>query len=624
FYLINDRCQSEGVCGEILASDTCHLVGIPTHATNCHPWGVKKAWDATIYQNNGGPSSPPSHSSHEGWQGRNFIDDDYGFLFSRYLMQPVPCSSWLHYYDSPGSSASPGIGTVPDERFRSTSTDPYLDLPQSRQHLQWGFTCGVIAGQDGYKNPLFHHGLPSAPTPYAMEGERKDHYKTLLALARNGLAEKIANGIYGELYRASLDTNQKETREIVVTIWNILGKMLDRIPGDCAGEGCSMLRFWVEALQGNVVAMKCCQTAEGSLIEFQPEENRICLSHEICGDCQSKRASNSHPFYNIGPKETGDACRPSYGIMGASTDGGLFESLYGTDRGHEIIVEESTEVIEPTSGSSGSGKSGPLIRRDPTIIQEEHLRSRVGGRVPSDGYSPVIVSLLAHQLVHAYYLEKLEENRLVDWPLTPKAVDEEEIAVITQALVYDQLCELGYCPNEFSMQKKEFIRSITETGGEVTSMIAGMRFFYPNVCRGYNETFLGPFCANMFNISRTLAVEKNPTYARMLAGWHALGPTLGHPRLMTLNGVEMDFVLPLAGSGRGSIPQGPSRDSRSLDRTPSDLMQRMRELQVAPPSATPSPIPPVMTPGNSAVPIVNPALPRTMPQEPMRRGGMKR
>ncbi|MBI2083193.1 MAG: hypothetical protein HYT76_06450 [Deltaproteobacteria bacterium] len=629
FYLINDRCQSEGVCGEILASDTCYVVGVPTHATNCHQWGAKKVWDDTIYQENPVVSTsdptPPRESGHEGWQGRNFIDDNHGFLFSRYLMQPITCSSWLHDYDSPSASASPGIGFG----MRVESADrnheygarnpghPSLDIPHSKQHLKWGFTCGVIAGQNGYKSPLFHQGLPSAPTPYTMEDERKDHYKTLLALARNGLAEKIASGALGDLHNASLDTNQKETREIVVTIWNILGTMLDRIPGDCAaGQGCSQLRFWAEAFQGNVVQMKCCQTAEGSLIEFQPEEERICLSHEICGDCQSKRAMGSHPFYNIGPKETGDACRPSYGIMGASTDGGLFESLYGTDRGYEIIVEESTEVVEPTSGSSGGGKSGYLIERPRDFpIIEEHLRSRTGGRVPSNGYSPVIVSLLAHQLVHAYYLEKFDRNRLHDWPLSPESIDEEEIAVITQALVYDQLCELGYCPNEFAMQKKEFIRSVTETGGEVTAMTAGMRFSYPNVCRGYNETYLGSFCANMFNISRTLSVEQNPTYARMLAGWHALGPTLGHPRLMTLNGVEREFALPLAGSGGGFVtPQESSRDSRSLDTTPSDLMQRMREIE---------PVPPAMTPGRSA-PIVNPAVPQRMPQDPAGRGGMRR
>ncbi len=542
--LQEDTCRTLGGCGEIEPDNKCFIFSLPTHATNCHPLGRKRVWDRTLYENLGDTSATaPRNASHESWQGRNYVQDQYGFLFGRYLINQVSCPA-------PEASTSPvaPLMEVTIPIYSNTQytplgySRPFMDIPYSLNHLKWGFTCGILSQREAYhqKNRLFRTfwGGYTAGDGDPMDNEHKDHYKTLLAMANNRLCKKVGEGTFGNFNYAYPTTRMNEMKGIVVPVCQILREMIDRIPGDCGDQGCSTLRFWANALQGKSVDLRKGGTANGTFIEFRPEQEAIFLESPVYNDCLSKRASNSSPTYNISGPIGGRCYRPSYAQW---SGGGLFENEFDSTRGFNLQY-------------AGSGSS-------------RTVNYLPGGLVSAKGYSPIVIARLAHELIHAWYLE--EKGKTLDgWPASPEAINEEQIAVLGQALIYYYLCDLGFCPKSFAMEKREFVRGHTASDGA----IRGFRFLYANECRGYEGIFLGPFCNNMFTMAHFLISaparenRHEPEIARMLALWHANAPTLEPPAFRTVgntvawvNGVQVVQVeegpfayLPMHGPTSGS------------------------------------------------------------------------
>lgn len=524
FIIIEDRCRTEGGCGDIQPDGKCVAIGIPTHAMDSHSLGQRRAFDTLFYeQNPGGVSEwgqqPPRDPDHEAWQGRNSIDDQFGFLYGRYLINEIDCP-----YQDP--TAVP-LGPLMEVRVPIPSSNPkarnpyhplsyerpFLDIPYNLPALRW-FACGGVARLDGYKaNPLWRRGNPRLGGGRSGEQELDDwtidHYKTRLAMAVNRLGREISEGVFGAgsagSPRGTLDT---EIRETVVTPWNALKKMIDRIPGDCSNQDCSWLRFEANWFRGDTVDIRCCETATGSIVEYQPDEERICISHEICGDC---RAQWDKGVVSM-PNDL--SCFPPPG-----PDGILTERLYGTNPGYETFI-----------GPDSSG-----VRR---------LQVREGsGDVRSEGYSSIIVALLSHALIEAECHQRTGRNCLEGWPGSLEAHRIEEIARLGQSLVYYELGQLHLSPLTFGMEKKEFVSSVSFNSGQPSRLTRGQRYFYGSECRGRQGINLNPLCFDMLNIVRQLLLGR-PVVAKTMALWMSVAPNVDPPPLQTVNGVEGPFVMP--------------------------------------------------------------------------------
>jgi hypothetical protein len=215
------------------------------------------------------------------------------------------------------------------------------------------------------------------------------------------------------------------------------------------------------------------------------------------------------------------------------------------------------------------------------------------------------------------------------WPGSPESLWEEELAVITQAIVYANLCNLGYCPIEFDMDQRVFASSVSIASeshnasdfladssllsGEVEGITdTGVRFSYRDICRGYDQIFLGPFCVNMWNIVRTLSFEENPEMARFLALMHSLGPLLDPPSMMTFNGEERGFFLP--SPERQEVQIRPPDDASSFSARSyfnfGNIMRSLRTFFIRlPPSPQPIPVDPSERLIN---PLTNPVINRSV------------
>ncbi|MBI2981807.1 MAG: hypothetical protein HYY44_05895, partial [Deltaproteobacteria bacterium] len=572
--LQEDICRTEGGCGNIEPDNKCFLFSLPTHAINCHPLGRKKVWDAITYENSqDNSSSSPRNAGHSGWQGRNYIDDRYGFLFGRYLIDQVQCPS----VEAASSPVAP-LMEVTLSRYANQRYDPFkqnrpvLDVPYSLNHLKWGFTCGVLSARKAYSkaNPLFDTFWGGySGNGRTMGAEHKNHYKTLLAMATNRLCKNVGEGTFGNFNYPGLesDTPLKEMREIVVPVCNTLKTMIDRIPGDCGGQGCSTFRYLANYFQGKALEMREGGTAGGTFIEYRPDAHAIFLEHQVYDDCEGKRASNSGPLYNISGN-VGGRCRPSYGQWhGTGSSRGLFENEF-----------ESTTGFDLSYVGSGS---------------DRRVQANTWGLVPAEGYSPIVIARLAHELIHAWNFQE-KGKTLEGWPVSPEAIYEEERAVLGQALIYYYLCDLGFCPKRYEMEKKEFVRSYSNNNA-----VRGVRYLYAHECRGYQGIYLGPFCNNMFTIAHYLIGDPGwenhhaPELARILALWHAKAPTLHTPQFRTVgstllrNGVrtveavEEPFAyLPMHGPTSGS--------SNTLQQNQQTIQQQTGGAQMQNGTSTPS------------------------------------
>ncbi|MBI2068097.1 MAG: DUF11 domain-containing protein [Deltaproteobacteria bacterium] len=517
-----DHCRTGSGCGDLIPDGKTFLVGIPLHATNCHPLGRQFVRDGTGW----GSSTNLRQRSDDAWQGRNYIDDGHFFTYGRYLINQLSenlsgAALRTEAYDELSVSITSG-----DVYSLGGISPNYLDLPYSSAHLQWGFTCSQAFRAGGYRKSLslFPRGnslTSKTVTVRQAEAERGLHYRTLLEYATNRLGHKINHGEYGVVrsriegdLKQGLSTEEREMREIVVNIWRILDEIIGDVEWEpCTGDFC-WIRAIAESLYGPKIRIKRCAVARGSIVDYQHDEARICIKSEVFNDCQSKRTNNSHPFYNTGGVTQGSSCTPSYG---EKVDGGLYIRNWEVDRGYQL---------------RDVGSHMGAIRG-------------LSGYLPADGYSPVIVSLIAHQLVHAYFQRELDRNRMNGWPNSPESLWEEELAVMAQAIVFDLLRQMDYVDSTFKMKKEEFTRSIQrETPGDTSTGVvdttSGVRYFYPDECRGYGGIFLGPFCANMRNIHATLANQDNPELGRMMALFHSLAPIFDLPNKMTFNGVEID------------------------------------------------------------------------------------
>jgi hypothetical protein len=511
---ITDKCRMEG-CGPLVADGSYNELLIPTHATNCHSLGRRRFFDTgNIYESNidfGITNPGPRRLAHNKWEGRNYINDRYGFIYGRYLLKK----------QGPESSS---VTSVPWGLVQGYNT---LDVPYSRDHLRWGYLCPEIWKVDGYRaNPKLGYGWNSVGGSEPMEGERYDHYLELLRQAKDQLARGIAQGGFGSLYprngedAESLTANEREMSEVVVTLWQILDEMVERIDrARCSDSSFACALQTARNILSGLpsINLHCGPVEGGLLVGYDKEENRLNLSRGVCADVLSKRATGSHAYYNTGGNWQDGHGFASYGVW--LRNGGLFDRGWDVDAGYRVY-------------DGGS------------IMKSQRWGSR-----PAEGYSPLIVAEIAHQLVHAHFQENLEVNGMEVWP-SGSSVWEEQLATIARGVVYWNLCSLGYCPmgNQYEMTTESFIRTVehSDPGNDSSRVVRttnGTRYMYSHECRGYGGIFLGPLCNNLMVLGR-LMVDKEVETARLYSLYHSFGPILDTPLMMTLDGEEEEFAFP--------------------------------------------------------------------------------
>ncbi|MBI2980745.1 MAG: hypothetical protein HYY44_00280 [Deltaproteobacteria bacterium] len=534
FVGVIDRCRDPQEvaenfrCGDIEPDDRQTVIGFPTHATNCHPWGRDdNYWSGgsageRLYEDNPDGAGAPRDPGHSGYRGRNFFgaraDEESDFLYSRFLVGQLENFS----RGDAGSVADRlgariNTGRANHYRFDQV-TGHALDIPWTLEHLRWGFTCAAAARTGGYRriNRQFRN-LPTDP-PFRADGEpleqqRFFHYYRLLDLARQRLASEIAAGTYGDFYseEALANPDVRASREIAVSVENILEWCQDKLVwirpcpegGIACGVSQAFVRMYNRFIRGQDLRLMSCPVPEGTILECRPGGRQCCVDPQIAADCLSKRGMGASSSYNDGPTGEGTACVPSYG---ARESGGLYEPVDGDD--YELY-------------DAG-----------------DHVGGRVRHGDSAVGYSPMIVAELAHGCVHAYYDREEGRHIMTDYPSTQESLYQETLATLARSLTYYHLCQLGYCPTDFRMEAEPFVRSyVIGSGGRVTSATTGTRYRYRNICRGYGGLFLGPYCWNMLSIGRCLE-EGNPELCRMMALLHSQSPFLDPPATATINGAE--------------------------------------------------------------------------------------
>jgi hypothetical protein len=529
---IVDRCKTEGCGGGIEINNQCFAVALPKYATNCHPLYGRKAWDKEIYTNYSGPNhfSTLDGSDHVGWQGRNYVDDGKGYLAGRMIVKKVSCND-LNEENSerfisslavniPESSSGWGMEAHPMDYsiLFPTRNHHFIEAPYSLQHQVWGFTCPEISKIKGYKaNPKYDTLWAHSGWDRELEDEAARTYKKFLKIARDQLARDIARDKYGKMYPNPFGTGsrqtatERETSEAVVNSWAILNWAMDKVDWPCSGFSC--LSDFNPFVRSDMSLMACRDMADASLVEYQDDENRLCIKPYISHDCHSKRPMEANPHFNVSgthPDGNGN-CLLSYGLWKA---GGIYDRLYQQDKGKELYVV----TLQPSG--------------------EKEIRARTARGLPADGYAPFMTARMAHQLCHAYFIREKDTNHMENWP-SPEALWEEGLCVQAEAIVHTNLCSLGYCPTNFDMKKTDFIRSLAYEA-PAANVERGVRFAYPHEYRGHDEIFLGSYLNNMTNIAKTLFAKK-PQEARMMSILHAFVPILDPPKKMTVDGIASDF-----------------------------------------------------------------------------------
>lgn len=509
FYRLTDRCRT-AACGETLPDHKSTVIGIPLTATNAYYLGNAYDCSSPSCEFTATPdrTDSPFHTDFEGWQGRNYITTD-NFRYSRYLIRIAEDDPTTSDDDDPiaGMSLHYAAGSsVPD-------SPNYLDCPHNYKNLIQGFTCPEIAAIYGYKsNPdiAARPGNLGGETD-VMDEEARIHHKQVLEMVRDRLASEIGNqsGPMGDLYAFddwSPDgfevTRNWEMSEIAMNIYSVLADTVPQLQGaDCRGVT-DCLADIAARLSGDRIGLWIGPVTNNTYIDYNHEERRIYMYGPMESDCLSRRGANADSRYNT---------HDCFSFSANFYDGELLEDLF--DR-------EEWQLYFDT---------GNLLRAE-----------QIQG-VSAVGFTCFTTPKIAHELVHAYFQRTLERNRMETWP-SSEALYEEELAVMTEAEVFHQMNELGFCPDNSEMQMKEYIQTVelTETG-TVRGADPATRFYYSFPPRGYQGTFLGPYYTNMKNISKSLR-NRDPELSRTLAYFHMSCPNMDRPEQMLIDGVVSDYV----------------------------------------------------------------------------------
>ena len=525
FIQIEDRCRTLGGCGTLATDNRSCILGLPQYATNVVSWGQKRICDEASCEN----PPPFSNSNDPHWQNRNFIPN---FLYGRYLLQ---CSNWnitpntlvgssmsLHFY-SGRSNTSIYSSDILSPNFFDCSYTP-------RGIVDGGFTCSQIAAVDGYKanpNVAGVRGYQGGSSFEPLEEERRILYRSLIESATNSLGQSIAQGNFGNAYAGSPSTAQKEEKEIVVNAFAILNEMGPNLEGaDCTSRWCRVARAARNAMGGNLITLQRGPVPDGAFLHYDHENSRIILRPDVGRDCMSKRPAGAHPHYNV------QSCDASYGTK---TNAGIFDETPFQNPGYELYAGQSVRD-----------------RNVDVVLGRARESSQ-----SADGYACEPAGKIAHQLVHAYFRKTLNKNRMALWP-NPESLWEEELAVSTEALVVDQLADLGYCPKGQELRKENFIRSITTSQNTATPFVTastmGSRFYYTQPPKGLSGISLEPYYNNLFNIVRHLKAQR-PEDARTTALEVAMCPNFNPPPNMCVDGTCGSFALPQPQGGGTQIIQ---------------------------------------------------------------------
>ncbi|MBI2083469.1 MAG: hypothetical protein HYT76_07840 [Deltaproteobacteria bacterium] len=543
---VNDGCRTQQECGGLPIDSKSYLLASPLFATNCHPLGRKGVWDDTMFVNPpGGGMTSPLSQEFPAWKERNKIDDQCGFLFGRYLVNQISGDV------TPENAAGHlDIAISGHLNHLEASSPRSVDAPYDFQHLKWGFVCPQISALGKYQsNPLFRRTWGVSGVRGDVGDEWRGHHELLLRSAVSDLARAIAEGNFGDLSPDNgSSAEEREMADVIINVWNILKTMVDQVAWTpCSGWSCAAQRYYyrLRGLPPRITVKSCDRMAWGSIVEYNHDDNKLCIQSDVAHDCHSKRSLGSAATYNVRGSFDGH-CYASYGTW---RDGGIYEREWETNTGYEIR-------------DSGTG-----------------LIPRVSGEVPASGYSPMISSLIAHQLVHAYFQRVHDLGQMGGWPENREALREEQLAVTAQAAVLFYLGYLQYAPTDFELKKNNFVLSYTTAGGSVQSVVEGLRLLYPAECRGYGGIYLGPLCQNMRNIMRSLR-QGRVEDSQLVAMLHSMAPLLPHPKKMTYNGEVRDFEIPATTSCAAPPPYAEPLIQRGQEETIRQTINPEFEIQI--------------------------------------------
>lgn len=153
------------------------------------------------------------------------------------------------------------------------------------------------------------------------------------------------------------------------------------------------------------------------------------------------------------------------------------------------------------------------------------------GKVAARGYGGLIASLMAHQLCHLHYRETAGE---MQWG-TPQASAEEELCMMTQALVFQTLSELGHIRGGGISTEEYNPDSNPNVVNPVEDGFVGKRFFYKDEPRALNSIVVAPLHEDMAVIAHNLK-RRDHEMARMGAHLVSMCPFFEEPRWASLNG----------------------------------------------------------------------------------------
>lgn len=487
--------------------------GSPIVATNCTRTGQKGALSFDRWR----PVSTPTVRGDtallrgvvkQSFQRRNFLEDSANFRYGRYLFKFMPAASFDP--NAFGLIADPTASSSANDTYGAFFYEPsYFDCPYGRAQQRLGFLCGEMASAQAYTglnlpsanvSPL----LPNAP----VHPQQWNFYRDLLKQAIDLIGVRIDQNYWGRVRprmggQGAWQNNEREMSGIVVTIWEILKQMRDRmVPAPFGG----LYQAMGAVARGHPNITGTCSNTPSDVLVARNGAQLI-FRKDLCMDTQAKRTL-SHPHFNVvaDTSQPGyTATAPSYGTL---SGGGLYDNLFVPNRGYQWTV---------------SGSEASAVMR----------ANAVDGKVPSYGYGGLIVSFAAHQLCHLFYREQNISFQLD----SPQANSEEELCVMAQALVYQTLNSLGHIRSAVTMTAEDYNPDSNPNAANPNEDgFVGKRFYYRDDLRAMNNLVVAPLHEDMMGIAHNLK-RRDHEMARMEAHLVSMCPFLPEPEYASINGV---------------------------------------------------------------------------------------
>lgn len=560
FYSIQDNCREAGF-GNVKPDNRRVVVGVPESILHCDARGSNGNYSFEEMRRLDGSAHGGDRESERTYGNpdeeisavtRNRHTSD-NFSFGRYLIRMVPADRLPEKISHNSNLSLMGLKyeTLSDQYwYKQESLPPYfLDIPYDETR-EW-MTCGLYAD---VRHPDADPGRSKKGEPEKKENDsasrlypdRLEHYRDL-----NGVVwAMLGNAIREDKFfpyppvEEPASVGERMSSDLVGSIYAILTQFAapeedppdphemltpgvphrDCVPGaDCLRDSEERRRRQITEPYRNdpVVPIFSCP-AQG-IVEYQPDKHRICIDPPVANDCLSQKTKGSDRHHNV------DNCDPSNGRFDAR---GLVDDEITLSRGYELYADT---VVE------GGGPFGQ------NQVVHQVLKSRrqpaTDALLSAVGYSPVIVSKIIHHRIHAFSCEKL--GQCLHKLHGPARDLQERLATVGESLAYTYLCRAGYCDYDYGPQSRDVITAVGEDpSGDITGVTVAREFFFQDSCRGFGGIPLGPYCTDMFNMTRVVESGDAELVGVMAQFYSNLGEIEKPLPLKQLSGVVRGELIP--------------------------------------------------------------------------------